>query len=159
MPLEKITEKLRGTKDNVYITDSIGVEPETTAVMPVVPYKVLISDIPFYADSQCKNEVEGATIAILRPLDPDGFDELDIVPCHKQYTPGQYLTWHLNNKKLWEDCYYQNPFTGKVELAWTMHVEFVGQVISDETVESNREKIEKLQALYPQDQDLRGQIM
>ncbi len=159
MPLEKITEKLRGTKDQVYITDSIGVEPETTSKMPVVPYKVLINDIPFYADPQCQKEVAGARIAILRPLDPDGFDELDIVPCRKQYAPGQYLTWNLNNKKLWEDCYYQNPLSGKVELAWTMHVEFVGLVVSDQTIESNHEKIEKLEALYPQDQDLRGQIM
>ncbi len=159
MPLEKITEKLRGTKDQVYITDSTGTEPGTTSTMPIVPYRVLISDIPFYADPECKKEVEGARIAILRPLDPDGFDELDIVPCRKQYAPGQYLTWHLNNKKLWEDCFYQNPFSGKVERAWTIHVEFLGLVISDETVESNREKIEKLQALYPQDEDLRKQIM
>ncbi len=159
MPLEKITEKLRGTKDQIYVTDSIGVEPETTDTMPVVPHKVLITEIPFYADSECQNEVEGATIAILRPLDPDGFAVLDVVPCSKEYAPGQYLTWHLNNKKLWEDCYYQNPFTGKVEQAWTMHVEFVGRVVSDQTVEANREKIEQLEAHYPEDRDLRGQIM
>ena len=159
MPLEKLTEKLRGKKDQVDITDSIGAEPEPTSEMPIVPHKVLITDIPFYADPGCQKEVEGARITILRPLDPDSFDELEVVPCRKQYTPGQYLTWHLNNKKLWEDCYYQNPFTGKAELAWTIHVEFVGLVISDETVEANREKIKKLQALYPQDQDLRGQIM
>jgi len=159
MPLEKLTEKLSGKKDRVNITDSIGSEPETTSEMPVVPHKVLITDIPFYADPECQKEVEGARIAILRPLDPDGFDVREVVPCRKQYAPGQYLTWHLNNKKLWEDCYYQNPFTGKVEQAWTMHVEFLGRVVNDQTVEVNHEKIEKLEAQYPQDQDLRGQIM
>ncbi len=158
MPLEKVTESLRGKKDQVYVTDAIGSEPETISEMPVVPHKVLITEIPFYSDPECREEVEGASIVILRPLDPDGFGVLDVVPCRKKYTPGQYLTWNLNNKKVWEDCYYQNPFSGKVEQAWTMHVEYVGRVVSDPTIEANREKIEELEAHFPQDRDLRGQI-
>ena len=103
--------------------------------------------------------MEGARITILRPLEPDGVDELDIVPSGKEYAAGQYLTWNLNNKKMWEDCYYRNPFSGKVEPAWTMHVEFVGLVVSDSTVEADRERIEKLEARFPKDRDLRETVM
>jgi len=159
MPLEKVTEKLRGKKDQVDRADSIGLDPGTTSKMPVVPHKVLITDVPFYTDEACKEEVEGATIAILRPLEPEGFDELEVVPCIKQYSPGQYVTWNLNNKKLWEDCYYRNPLSGKTEVAWTIHVEFAGRVIDGHTVATNREQIAELEAKYPQDADCRGRVM
>ncbi len=159
MPLEKVTEKLRGKKDLVAAVDSGGSDPGTTSKMPVVPHKVLITDVPFYLDEACQEEVEGARIAILRPLEPDGSYELEVVPSTKEYSPGQYVTWHLNNKNMWEDCYYRNPLSGKTEVAWTLHVEFMGQVIDDETVASHQEKIEELEARYPQDADLRSQIM
>ena len=148
MPLEKITEKLRGKKDQVSRTDSTGFDPGITSEMPVVPNKVLVANISFYSDEACKELVEGAKIVILRPLEPEGFDVLDVVPSTKHYSVGQYVTWQLNNKKQWENCYYRSPFTGKTEIAWSMHVEFVGKVINEQTVSTHQKKIEKLEVKY-----------
>lgn len=156
MPLEKLSESVRGKKDAVTGDAAIGETPSTTDKMPVVPHKVLYADLPFYTDADCTQLVEDARICILRPLDPDGFDQLEIVPTSKKYETGQYLSWKLNKDNLWEECYYHNPITGQVETAWTMHVEFVGEVISDETVKADRERIEELEAQY---QDPEPQVM
>ncbi len=152
MPLEKLSESIRGRKDAVGGESGVGQDPGTTDTVPVVPHKVLYADVPFYHDAECTRMVEDARIAILRPLDPDGFDELEVVPSRKQYQAGQYLSWQLNKDNLWEDCYYRNPRTGEVEKAFTLHVEFVGNVLTDEAVAGDRERIEKLEALYA-DQD------
>ena len=148
MPLEKITEKLRGKKDQVSRTDLTGLAPGITSDMPVVPHKVLVANVSFYSDEACKEMVEGAKIVILRPLEPEGFDVLDIVPSTKHYSAGQYVTWQLNNKKLWENCYYRSPFTGETERAWSMHVEFVGKVIDEPTVLNHQKKIKELEIKY-----------
>ena len=147
MPLEKLSELFRGKKDSVAEEINDAVEPEVTDEMPVVPHKVLYADIPFFADSECQTEVQGARISILQPLDEDGFIELEVCPSRKIYQVGQYLTWLLNKNHQWEDCYYRNPETGQVERAWTLHIEFVGQVISGATVDKDRERIEKLEAV------------
>ena len=57
MPLEKITEKLRGKKDQVSRTDLTGLDPGITSDMPVVPHKVLVANVSFYSDEACKEMV------------------------------------------------------------------------------------------------------
>ena len=115
-------------------TEQVDLSPDKTDEMPIVPYRVLYADIPFYSDPECKNEVPEARIAILEMLDPDDkVKELDIVPVLKKYEPGQLLRWNLNNKAEWEESWYRHPETGKVERAWTFHVEFIGAVISDQS--------------------------
>lgn len=148
MPLEKLSEKVRGKSDAVSGEVTEGREPGSTDVVPVVPHKVLYSDVPFYQDRECTREVEGARLTVLQPLDPDGFQLIDVVPSTKNYKPGQYLSWQLNKDRLWEECYFRNPLNGQVEQAWTMHVEFIGRVVSDEALAKDRERIEKLEALY-----------
>lgn len=148
MPLEKLSESVRGKKDAVSEQVSSGSEPGTTDNMPVVPHKVLYCGLPFFSNPECSREVENARICVLRPLDPDGFDELEVVPTSKNYQAGQYLNWKLNKENVWEECYYRNPETGQIEQAWTMHVEFVGEVIRDEVVEHDRERITRLEAQY-----------
>ena len=155
MPLEKMSDKFRGKSDDIYVVDSEEVSPETSDKIPVVPHKVLCSEIPFYSDPECTDRVPNAHIIILRPLDPDGYDILEVVPSRKTYTPGQYLTWHLNNKKMWESCFYRNPLTGQIEEAWSLHVEYAGRVLSDDTVAKNREKLNELEARYPQDSEIK----
>ena len=56
-------------------TEQVDLSPAETDEMPIVPYRVLHTDIPFYSDSECKNEVPEARIAILEMLDPD--DEVE----------------------------------------------------------------------------------
>lgn len=122
-------------------------DPEQTDAMPIVPYRVLYADIPFYSDAECKKEVAEARISILEALDPD--DELvewDVVPSLNRYEPGQLLQWTLNNKQLWEESWYRNPETGQIERAWTLHVEFVGQVLSQQTLMENEETLKAIEA-------------
>ncbi len=148
MPLEKLSEKVRGKQDHVGGDLTEGAEPGVTDTMPVVPHKVIYSGIPFYTDREGKNEVADGKIVVLLPLDPDGFQMLDAVPSRKNYQPGQYLNWQLNKDKLWEECYYRNPETGQIEQAWTMHVEFVGKVLSEKAIAADRERLDKMEASY-----------
>lgn len=149
MPLEKVTEKVRGKRDHVSDALTEGVEPGVTDTMPVVPHKVLHSGLPIYIDREATREAPEGTVAVLQPLDPDGFQMLEVVPTRKVYEPGQYLNWQLNKDKLWEECFYRNPDTGQIEQAWTMHVEFVGKVISDKALEADRLRLERLEAGSP----------
>lgn len=120
--------------------------PRETNQMPAVPYRVLHSELPFYSDPECKQQVPDARIAILEALDPDiSYTELDIVPTLKKYKAGQLVNWSLNNKRLWEECWYENPETDKIEQAWTLHVEFVGELISDRTIQENRATLDELE--------------
>jgi hypothetical protein len=122
-------------------------DPEPSDEMPVVPYRVLYADIPFYSDSECKTEVAEAKITILEALDPDDeLKELDVVPSRNRYEPGQLVTWILNNKQLWEESWYKNPETGQIELAWSVHVEFTGQVLSPQALKDNEGTLKEIEA-------------
>lgn len=127
-------------------TAQLGASPEVTDEMPIVPYRVLYTDLPVFSDPECRNRISDAHIAVLLPLDPDDqILELDVVPTRYSYQPGQIITWELNNKRTWEAGWYRNPETGQVEQAWTMHVEFVGQVIQPKTLEANWSKLADLE--------------
>ena len=127
-------------------TAQLGARPEKTNEMPIVPYRVLYTDLPAFSDPECRNQIPDARIAILLPLDPDDqILELDVVPTRYSYQPGQIITWELNNKRTWEAGWYRNPDTGQVEQAWTMHVEFIGQAIQPKTLETNRQKLADLE--------------
>jgi len=121
--------------------------PGQTNELPALPHRVLYSNIPFYSDPECKQQVTDGTILILQSLDPDDpVQELDIAPTRKSYQAGQIVAWDLNNKKLWEKAWYRDPETGEIEQAWTFHVEFIGRVVNQEVVTANAEKLQKLQA-------------
>ena len=123
-------------------------DPGKTDEMPVVPYRVLYANIPFYSDAECKKEVKAAKIAILEALDPDDeLAELDVVPSLNRYEPGQLVQWTLNNKQLGEESWYKNPESRKIERAWTIHVEFVGQVLSHQVLKENEETLKKIDAI------------
>ena len=127
-------------------TAKLGARPEETDQMPIVPYRVLYTDLPAFSDPECRNRIPDARITVLLPLDPDDqILELDVVPTRVGYQPGQIITWELNNKRTWEAGWYRNPDTGQVEQAWTMHVEFVGQLIQPHTLEANRAKLADLE--------------
>ncbi|HUG42731.1 MAG TPA: hypothetical protein VMN76_00700, partial [Acidobacteriota bacterium] len=55
------------------------------------------------------------------------------------------VDWSLNSKKLWEQRWYPNPETGKVERAWTFHVEFLGRLLAPADVEKDRARIDDLE--------------
>jgi hypothetical protein len=125
--------------------------PEIIEEMPAFPHRVLQVGIPFYTDPQCTQPVSEASIVILQALEPDDpIQELDIVPTRKEYTVGQIVQWDLNNKKIWEKCWYRNPETGRVEQAWTtFHVEFIGKVVSEAAMEKNRQELDQKIARMP----------
>jgi hypothetical protein len=121
--------------------------PGETDQMPVVPYRILYTDVPFYSDQECQNEVPDARIVVLEALDPDdSYRELDIVPSRTRYEPGQLVDWNLNNRKQWEENWFRHPETQTIEPAWQLHVEFTGRLISKRTLEENKEKLEKIES-------------
>ncbi len=138
-------KKMFKSKSAAPPAENFDPKPEETDELPFIPYRVLYSDLPFYDDPACENEVTDACIAILEALDPDDeLMELDVLPTRKEYQPGQLVTLTLNNKRLWEECWYRNPETLQIEQAWTLHVEFIGQVINEKTQEENKERLEEL---------------
>ena len=115
------------------VTNSHDRDPGVTDDTPLVPYRVLHSEIPFYSDAECTREVPDAKIAIIKMLDPDDtLGELDVVPVRKRYEPGQLVRWTLNNKMGWEESWYRHPESGAIERAWTYHVEFIGKLLQDQ---------------------------
>jgi hypothetical protein len=105
-------------------------EPEETTSMPARPYRVLHADLPFYSDSKCEKEVQGARLVVLRCEDPAQKQKtIECMPVVKNYRQGQIVSWDLNNKRLWELSWYRNPDTGEPERAWTQAVEFTGKVV------------------------------
>lgn len=136
-----------GSKSKESSSSADDMTSQKTTQLPVVPYRVLYAEIPFYSDSECRDQVPDARIAILKALDPDNsYVEPDIVPTLKKYKTGQLLNWSLNNKRVWEECWYRNPETNKIEQAWTLHVEFDGKQISERTIKENRVKLDELEA-------------
>jgi hypothetical protein len=121
-------------------------EPTVTDRVPLVPFKVLATDIPFYKNQECTDEVSEARIVIIQALDPDDqIQELDIVPTTKSYKPGMYVTLAFDNKKLWEKCWFKDPETNEVQRAWRIHVNFIGEVVSPSAVEKEKDRLEDLE--------------
>jgi hypothetical protein len=121
-------------------------EPTVTSKVPLVPFKVLATDIPFYQDQECTDEVSEAHIVILQALDPDDqIQELDIVPTTKSYKPGMYVSLAFDNKKLWENCWFKDPETNEIQRAWRIHVNFIGEVVSPTAVEKERDRLDDLE--------------
>jgi hypothetical protein len=127
-------------------TEVESTTPTVTDKVPLVPFKVVAAGIPFFSDQECTKQVPGATIVILQTLDPeDDIQELDIVPSTKTYQTGDYVTLAFDNKKIWEDCYYRDPESGDIARAWRIHVNFIGEQISDQAVEKDRARITELE--------------
>ncbi|HLV02091.1 MAG TPA: hypothetical protein VKZ59_12540 [Acidobacteriota bacterium] len=121
-------------------------QPNYTDKLPLVPFKILETDIPIYSDPECKQQVPEGRILILLGLGPDEkVVEEEIVPTRLRYQKDQYVTWSFNSKKVWEDCWYIDPRTGEITKAWGLHVEFTGAVISSETVAANRDHLQDLE--------------
>ena len=141
-----MNKPIASSKDENSTASTNQFSPEETEDMPVVPYRVVHANIPFYSDSECKNEITDGTIVILESLDPeDLYPEPDIMPTRKQYSPGQLVDWNLDNHKQWEENWFKHPGTGEIEYAWILHVEFTGRLISDKTLKENKKKLEKIE--------------
>jgi hypothetical protein len=98
--------------------------------MPLRPYRILHTDLPFYSDPECKKRIEGAQLIVLISEDPRQQHQVqECMPTRKRYRAGQLVQWDLNNKQVWQNCWYRNPETSKAEIAWTQAVEFVGKVV------------------------------
>jgi hypothetical protein len=121
-------------------------QSEVTENVPTLPFKVIASQIPFYTDEDCENEVNDARIVIVKALDPDDeIQELDIMPSTQEYQSGQYVTLGLEHKRVWDACWYRDPENGEVTQAWKVHVNFIGEVISPSAFEKDKNRIQDLE--------------
>jgi hypothetical protein len=100
--------------------------------MPARPYRVLHANLSFYSDPECSLKIEGAYLIVLKSEDPKQQQQVqECMPTRKKYEVGQLVEWDLNNKKVWQSCWYKNPETSAVEIAWTQAVEFIGKIVSE----------------------------
>jgi hypothetical protein len=110
--------------------EALDPNPVEIDYMPYRPYRVLDADLPFYSDPECRIEVQGARLVVLQSDDPRQKDRpIEPMPSRKRYREGELVGWDLNNKKLWETCYYRDPASGAIERAWSQAVEFIGPVV------------------------------
>ena len=111
-------------------------DPGITNQMPARPYRVVRADLPFYSDPECRMKVENANLIVLKSEDPkQQFSVQECMPTRKKYQIGQLVRWDLNNKKIWQSCWYKNPDSDSPEKAWVQAVEFIGKIV--ETGSSN----------------------
>lgn len=62
-------------------------DPGETREMPARPYKVLHADLPFYSDADCRAEVKGARLLVLRCEDPrHKHTVVECMPSRKRYS-------------------------------------------------------------------------
>jgi len=103
--------------------------PACLEAMPARPYLVLHADLPFFSDPDCRVEVQGARLVVLRCEDPvQQQHPLECMPVLKSYRKGQIARWDINHKRVWDAAWYVNPETGNREKAWTQAAEFLGGV-------------------------------
>ena len=105
--------------------------PEILQSMPARPYRVLQVDVPFCSDPECQSKIEEASIVILLSEDPKQTHKIrECMPTRKKYQAGQLVNWELDNKKIFQNCWYINPETGAPERAWVQSAEFIGKVVA-----------------------------
>jgi hypothetical protein len=110
--------------------EAFNPDPGIAERMPVRPYRVLYADLPFCSDPECKSKVEGACLIVLKSEDPRQKQQVqECMPTRKKYQGGRLVQWEINPKKMWPECWYKNPETGKIEKAWIQCVEFIGKVV------------------------------
>jgi hypothetical protein len=105
-------------------------EPEAVSETPARPYRVLHANLPFYSDPECRTEVTGARLVVLRCEDPaQELRPIECMPTRKHYLQGQIVNWGIDHKRLCEIAWYRDPETGATEKAWAQAVEYTGKVI------------------------------
>jgi hypothetical protein len=113
------------------LAEVLDPNPGIIEEMPARPYRVLHADVPFYSDPGCKRRIEGVNLVVLGSEDPHQQHQVqECMPTRKKYKAGQLVCWDLNYKQVWQNCWYRNPQTANIEVAWTQAVEFVGKVVT-----------------------------
>ncbi len=120
------------------IEKDLDQNPGTIYKMPARPYRVVHTGLPFYSDPECKMKVQDANLIVLQSEDPKQKHPVqECLPTRKKYRIGQLVQWDLNNKKVWQNCWYKNPESGAAEKAWVQAVEFIGKIINAERSNSS----------------------
>jgi hypothetical protein len=104
--------------------------PGFAAAMPARPYRVLVVDVPFFSDPECKSQIDNAKLVLLKSEDPKQKHQVEEwMPTRMKYQANQLVQWDLNNKQIWQECWFKNPQSGKIEKAFIQAVEFCGKIV------------------------------
>lgn len=85
--------------------------------------------VSVYSDPNCQNILNDVKGIILKTVSPGGArTEKRIFPTTKNYyQEGKLVSWEWNNEKRWGECWYKNPETNEIQLAWSSSMEFIGR--------------------------------
>jgi hypothetical protein len=117
-------------RKTIQTDEAFDPDPGITNEMPARPYRVLHADLPLYSDPECKMKVKDASLIVLKSEDPkQQFAVQECMPTRKKYQIGQLVRWDLNNKEMWQNCWYKDPDSGSITMAWVQAVEFIGKIV------------------------------
>ncbi len=104
--------------------------PREVSEMPARPYTVLQAGLQFYSDPDCRIEVSGATMLIIRSDDPaQKHHPVECIPTTRNYRAGDIVSWEINYARQWASAWYFDPDTREKKKAWARAVEFVGNIV------------------------------
>jgi len=94
---------------------------------------VLDPKVDIFHDQECKNMISDAKGILLKTSSPGrSKTSLRIFPSTKtHFEKGKSVAWEWDLSKQWGEAWFNNPKTGKVELAWSSSGEFIGRHLDE----------------------------
>jgi hypothetical protein len=88
--------------------------------------------VEVYSDADGARVREGVLALILKTVSSSGKEALRVYPTtRRDYQKGKQVAWEWNSSRVFEESWYRNPDTGKVEYAWTGSMEFIGRHLDE----------------------------
>lgn len=85
-----------------------------------------------YTDAGGARVREGVLALILKTVSSNGKEALRVYPTtRRDYQKGKQVAWEWNSNKMFEESWYRNPDTGKIEYAWGGSMEFIGRHLDE----------------------------
>lgn len=119
-------------KENLIRTIDIGLT--ILSAIKAIPHEKNIVAHPgadMFADQEGHQPIEGVKALILETMAPEVSNKLTrVFPTTKtHYRQGMTVSWEWNMDKIWDRCYYRDPWTSEIKKGWDSSAEFVGRDI------------------------------
>ena len=96
--------------------------------------RVYYPDVDLFADSNCKERLEGVNGLILETNPPDRQKVFKrIFPTKRigYYIKGKQVTWEWDFSETWQKTWFIDPDTGEKKVGWDQAAQFIGRHIDE----------------------------